>query len=149
MGELSVSIAGKRIASAMLKLNTIYARFSSYDRMAIWIYKSGEREVLEMCLSKCERYRNEFSYDHIVLISDYIDVSESDLPEGITAVKATAEEVDDLIVWYAMCHPAGNISIISMVLPKGRNGYKWLEVFPNLDLQLACTTGILKLRPLL
>lgn len=149
MGEISTSFAGKRIASAILKLSTIYARFSSYDRMAIWIYKGGERDVLDMCLSKCERYRKEFSYDHIVLVSDFVDVSESELPQGFEAVKATAEELDDLILWYAMCHPTGNFSVISMVLPEGRNGYKWLEVFPDLDLQLACTTGILKLRPLL
>jgi len=139
MNYIDTASLEKRIMNSAVIMDYIFARYCFSERAAIWFYLSGEKSVLDICIANSERFLRRGNYNKIILVSDF-EERNYEFPDYIEKVKVTRSEIDDLIVWYCTCHPMGNMQVISMIYPQGRN---------DMDLELACATGILKLQPLM
>ena len=123
----------------------VISKYNLFDGQALWIYKSGEKDIFDSCFKFSHKYLEYLKLQKIILVSDFLDISPIDLPEYFECEKCSKEEIEKIINWYALCHPYNNILVISLRYPIGRNGYEWIEKFA-MTRDEACKSGILRMR---
>ncbi len=134
----------EKIEKACLLLNHFFSKHAMDNDMSIWFYPGGEKDVLDICINRIERYKSERGRKRLLIIStEDIDVLEH---TDIYIEKVTEEQMSWILDWYVVCHPTAWIYlVISLEKPYGREGAKWINCYDKVSKDMACVTGILNL----